>query len=67
MESKYTIEQLIETFKDHAKKAEENKVEMRRKYAENNNGANLPYDDSFNLSEALSVICMQINNLKSSK
>lgn len=66
MENEYKIENLIETFKEHAKKYEEQRQIARQRYKENNDGAELPYDDSFSISKALMVICEEIVELKKS-
>ncbi len=56
MSKGYTIEQLEKTFKKHA----EDYIEYEKKRCE---GTSV-YIENFNISEALYVICKEINQLK---
>ncbi len=57
MKNEYTIKQLEKTFKKNS----EDYIEYEKKRCE---GTSV-YIENFNISEALHVICMEINQLKS--
>lgn len=54
---KYTIEDLIKTFADHAKETEERNKRRKEKYPD-------AIVDEFNISSALLAMCQVIKRLK---
>jgi hypothetical protein len=67
MKEDYTIEQLEKTFKQHEEKYELENAERRANFNKNFPDSELPdhlKEDAFNISEALHVICKEINILK---
>ncbi len=65
MTEDYTIEQLENTFKEHAEQYEIDEKERFDKAVRN--GDMIPIVRHFNLSKALHVICREINYLKRTK
>lgn len=63
MENKYTIENLVELFSNHAIEAEKQRVISRERYEKEFNTP-LAYDDSFSLPMALMTICKEISVIK---
>lgn len=66
MTEDYTIEQLEKTFKEHAEKNIRNHEKDEESFKTKYPGEKLPdhYVNYFNISEALHVICREINQLK---
>jgi len=62
MKTKYDIESLIETFKKHAKVAEEEYKRLKQEYEEKHRKP-YPYD-TFCISHALLEICEEIKGIK---
>ena len=62
----YTIEQLEKTFKEHAEKAIIQQKEQLEKFKKDYLGSEIPchFLNDFCISEALHVICREINHLK---
>jgi hypothetical protein len=62
----YELEHLLDKFKEHAIKAEENNKRLAAEFLENNPGEPLPdhFTDDFNLCTALASICHEILMLK---
>lgn len=61
MNKEYTLDYLLETFKNHSEEYERNRASLRIKNGEP------PYDDSFNLSLAFLVFAKEIKELKERK
>jgi hypothetical protein len=66
MTEDYAIEQLENTFKDHAEKNEKNRIRdleiFKNKYPKSEIPTHMLND--FSISEALHVICREINQIK---
>lgn len=62
MTENYTIEQLEKTFKEHAERFNQDINHQIKKFE--SQGEKYPFEE-FNVSEALHVICREINQLKS--
>lgn len=64
--TKYTLEYLIDTFKDHAKRAVVERKRCIKNYQESNPGHPIPewMTDEFNLPLAFVSICTEILELK---
>ena len=62
----YSLENLISIFKKHANQSDKNQQEIIRYYKENFPDSELPeyMKDNFNISYALSVMCCEIEKLK---
>lgn len=60
----YSIRELIKTFEAHAKEAEVNQENMRKRFRENNPEEPFPdyMNDTFSLPAALVSICKAIKN-----
>lgn len=63
MNEDYTIEQLEKTFREHSEKFDREEIE--RFNIAMKEGRGYPIERPFRLSEALHVICREINQLKS--
>lgn len=61
MNKEYTLDYLLETFKNHSEEYERNRASLRIENGEP------PYDDSFNLSLAFLVFAKEIKELKERK
>lgn len=59
-EMKYTIEELITTFEEHAKKFDIQNEEHAKKYPERSK----EHDWDFNISQALVTICREIKRIQ---
>lgn len=66
MEHEYTIESLAYTFAVHAEAAKQHRKQMRQSFEENNPGQDLPEHmiNCFSLSQALAVMCAEIEKIK---